>query len=166
MVVGNHHVDRGRGVVRQPSAIIAIAIDSALATGEDKNRTLARDQSRQGRNMCMREQARACWRRTAAWARTLRRSRPCPSPRTSTSEAAASVEAAREKAEAVAEVGAAEVLGLAALAASAVARRCGRRWETDVLHHHNLASRQGGGLKGTAVGGSCPSASQCPSRWG
>ena len=125
MVVGNHHVDRGRGVVRQPSAIIAIAIDSALATGEDKNRTLARDQSRQGRNMCMREQARTCWRRTAAWARTLRRSRPCPSPRTSTSEAAASVEAAREKAEAVAEVGAAEVLGLAALAASAVAGGAG-----------------------------------------
>jgi hypothetical protein len=66
-------------------------------------------------------QARA-WRRTGAWARTLRRSWPCLSPRTSTSEAVGSVEAAREPAEAVAEVGAAEVLGLAAQAASAVAR--------------------------------------------
>jgi hypothetical protein len=52
----------------------------------------------------------------------LRRSWPCLSPRTSTSEAVGSVEAARETAEAVAEVGAAEVLGLAAQAASAVAR--------------------------------------------
>ena len=139
MVVGNHHVDRGQGVVRQPSAIIVTAIDSALTTGEDNTR-IERSLSGSGQTgekhaqhvvhvymcMCMYMlyicgQARA-WRRTGAWARTLRRSWPCPSPHTSTSEAVGSVEAAWEPAEAVAEVGAAEVLGLAAQAASAVAR--------------------------------------------